>query len=674
MCLATRLVFLFLLVSTCGPAQSLLLNHDRQLPEAPGIEVNADRYPFYHGVASGDPLEDRVIIWTRVTPDSLNGAPVTVRWRLATDPQLRDVVRTGEVTTDARRDYTVKVDVDGLGAGRTYYYGFTALDRNSLTGRTKTTPTGDVEQLRFGVVSCSNFQAGYFNGYGRLADRNDLDAVVHLGDYIYEYGNFVEGTGNPAVWDQRVLEPATEIVTLFDYRARFGTYHLDEDLIRMHQQHPMIAVWDDHEFANNSYTDGATNHQEGEGDWEDRKNASRQAYFEWMPVREQREEKTVYRSLRYGSLADLIMLDTRIIGRDEQAPLTSDPSLLSADRTMLGTEQKTWLLDRLRTSTARWKLIGNQVIFSEFNIGWSGALIGQDYERAESTFLDIWDGYPAERSQIVDFIRDEEIENVVILTGDFHTSMAFEVADPPVTVDFEDDQPVYRPNAYDPATGAGAVAVEFASPSVASANFDETTAPAIALALQNQLNQPLSPALNLGSGNPNPHMKYVDLTQHGYYILDVREERVQADYFYTPVLERTPEENFDRGLSSRAGTNHLELEAAAAVGKPTEDIPAPADPPGLGSAVRTPTDVTVLALAPNPAGDWVNLQYAVRRPGPVRVELLGANGQLLRSLQRREQVPGLYTLRAPLDGLATGSYLLRITSGEGSSYQRLIKR
>ena len=394
-----------------------------------------------------------------------------------------------------------------------------------------------------------------------------------------------------------------------------------------------------------------------------------------MPIREQREEKTVYRTVSYGSLADLIMLDTRIIGRDEQAPLTSDPSLLSADRTMLGTEQKAWFLDQLEQSTAKWKLIGNQVIFSEFNIGWSGGLVGQSFERAESTFLDIWDGYPYERSQLVNFIRDEEIDNVVILTGDFHTSMAYEVVDPPVQVAFVDGKPAYTLANYDPETGAGAVAVEFASPSVASANFDETASPFIALALQNQLNQPLAASLDLGTGNPNPHMKYVDLIKHGYFVLDVLEDRVQADYFYTPVLERTPEETFDRGLSTPSGEHHLTVANGAAPGKATQDAPAPANPPGLIDGVRrVPTDVTVLAVAPNPAGDWVNLQYAVRRRGAVTVDLLDAGGRRLRGLQEREQVPGLYTLRASLEGLAAGSYLLRITSGEGSSHQRLIKR
>ena len=672
----TLLLAVFL--CTCGRAQTLF-THERQLPGAEHLVVNEELYPFYHGVASGDPLEDRVVIWTRVTPDSLDGKAVEVDWKMATDPELKNVVRRGTSTTNGSRDYTVKVDVDGLQAGTTYYYGFTALERNSLTGRTKTTPTGDVDHLRFGVVSCSNFQSGYFNGYGRLAERNDLDAVVHLGDYIYEYGNFTVNVGNPLVWEERLVEPDGEIVSLFDYRARYGTYHLDEDLRQLHQQHPMIAVWDDHEFANNSYTGGATNHQEdGEGDWEDRKAAAEQAYFEWMPIRDTRDE-TVYRSLSYGSLADLIMLDTRIVGRDKQAPLTSDPELYSPDRTILGAPQKAWFLDRLKNSQAKWKLIGNQVIFSEFNIGWAGPLVGESFERTESTFLDIWDGYPLERTEIVDFIKQEEIDNVVILTGDFHTSMAYEVADPPVTLSFreeagQDSVAVYTPNDYDPATGAGAVAVEFASPSVASANFDETTSPGVAGLLQTLINNPLPATNGQERGNPNPHMKYVNLVDHGYYILDVLEDRVQADYYYTPVLERTSTERFDLGLSSPAGGHHLTTQSTPAAGKATQDAPAPADPPGLTSAVRgEPSDVRVLAVSPNPTGGQLNVQYAVKQAGMMHIGLLDAAGRELRVFYRGRQPAGLYTLRAELGDLAAGTYLLRVVSPGGVSVQRVIK-
>jgi alkaline phosphatase D len=182
--------------------------------------------PFYHGVASGDPLSDRVIIWTRVTPEEMDNAPIEVSWKVATDVDLENVVQSGTFTTDATRDYTVKVDVTGLDAGTTYYYGFTAMDKNSLTGKTKTTPTSDqADHLKFGVVSCSNYQAGYFNAYQRLARRNDLDAVIHLGDYIYEYGDGVYG--DSTLFEARDLDPDTEILTLEDYRTRYSLYRLD---------------------------------------------------------------------------------------------------------------------------------------------------------------------------------------------------------------------------------------------------------------------------------------------------------------------------------------------------------------------------------------------------------------------------------------------------------------
>ena len=664
----------FLLLCTCVRAQTVY-THGRQLPGMEKLVVDEDLYPFYHGVASGDPLEDRVIIWTRVTPDELTGIEVSVAWRVATDPGLKNVVRQDSLTTGPDRDYTVKVDVDGLTAGTTYYYGFTALERNSLTGRSKTVPAGEVDQLRFGVVSCSNLQAGYFNAYGRLAERNDLDAIVHLGDYLYEYGNFV--IGSPEVWDERVMEPDGEIVTLFDYRTRFSTYHLDEDLLRLHQQHPMIAVWDDHEFANNSYADGATNHQDFEGSWEERKNNSRQAYFEWMPVRET-DDRTIYRSLSYGKMADLIMIDTRIAGRDQQLPVT-DPNLQDNERTMLGEPQKKWLFDRLNSSQARWKLIGNQVIFSEFNVGWAGSLIGQTYDDAENGFMDIWDGYPAERRQIVAYLREEEIANVVILTGDFHTSMAFEVANPPVELKFREldglgTVPEYLATDYDPETGEGAVAVEFASPSVASGNFDESTSLAIALALQGQLNTDIRPNGEVSLGNPNPHMKYVDLTRHGYFLLDVTEERVQADYYYTPVLERTTTETFDVGLSSPAGGHHLTPTDTPAPGKAVQDAPAPAEPPALIDAVRVPASVVVLSVYPNPTVANLQLQYALRRAGRVTVTLLDTGGRQLRTLHDGEQPAGLYTLETGVADLPSGAYRLRIMAGGSIGTQAFVKR
>ncbi len=667
-------LLLVLLLCTGVRAQTMY-THGRQLPGAENLVVDAGLSPFYHGVASGDPLEDRVIIWTRVTPDTLNDGAVEGSWTMATDPQLRQVVREGRFTTDASRDYTVKVDVDGLAAGTTYYYGFTVLDRNSLTGRTKTTPTGEQsDHLRFGVVSCSNFQAGYFNAYARLAERNDLDAVVHLGDYIYEYANFVYG--NAEVWNDRLVEPDREIVSLEDYRGRYSTYHLDPDLRYLHQQHGIIAVWDDHESANDSYEGGASNHQEdGEGSWEARKDRSRQAYFEWMPIRDT-GNRSIYRKLSYGNLADLIMLDTRLEGRDRQIPEVTDPALQAEDRTMLGATQKAWLLDQLANSTATYKLVGNQVMFSEFNVGWSGALVGLPFETVESGFLDIWDGYPAERRQLTTFMREEGLEDVVLLTGDFHTSFAFEVADPPVEQVFREVEglgrvPVYAPTDYDPATGAGAVAVEFATPSISAANFDETASPVIAQLLERQLTRDLIPNDTLNLGTPNPHMKYANLTEHGYYVLDVREEGVQADYFYGPILEPTTQERFAAGFTKAAGSNHLVPASAPAAGKEQQDIPAPADPPGEASGLADPDAVIVLSLSPNPATETVSIHYVLRRSGQVRIELLDTGGRLLRELSRQAQAAGTYTLSTPVADLPKAAYFIRIATPGGVSLQSL---
>lgn len=263
--------------------------------------------PFYHGVASGDPLPDRVILWTRITPD-VDG-PVQVSWVIARDPACIQVVNSGTVTTSQDKDYTVKIDASGLEANTYYYYRFSHEGKNSLIGRTKTAPTTIVNSLRFAIASCANYQQGYFNAYAHLAERNDLEAILFLGDYIYEYP--AKGYGySEKVGREHV--PSQETVTLNDYRIRYSFYRLDPDLRRVHQVHPFIGIWDDHETANDSWPGGADNHQPNEGDWEVRKQAGKKAYMEWLPIREQDSAGTIYRAFSYGSLCELYMLDTRL--------------------------------------------------------------------------------------------------------------------------------------------------------------------------------------------------------------------------------------------------------------------------------------------------------------------------------------------------------------------------
>lgn len=662
-----------------GKGAALYMHHRPANGAGPRGFTIPEWAPFYHGVASGDPLADRVIIWTRVTPDSTVTGAVDVWWRMATDIALEEVVASGTVTTDGSRDYTVKVDVVGLDPGTTYYYGFSALGRNSLTGKTKTTPTGaTAEHLKFGVVSCANYQAGFFNAYASLAQRTDLDAVIHLGDYIYEYANFEYGSDQ--VWDERQVDPGGEIISLPDYRNRYSTYRLDTQLVRLHQQHPMIAVWDDHESANDSYVDGAENHNPNtEGSWADRKAIARRVYFEWMPIRDTPEER-IYRTFRYGDLVDLIMLDTRLEGRDKQPSSLLDSTLNDPQRTMLGAEQKQWLFDRLAQSTAQWKIIGQQVVFSEFNVGWAAAVTGDTYVATESVFLDIWDGYPAERSQIVDYLATNELDNVVLLTGDFHSSFAFDVADPPVAIQLdtigEAILPFYTPVAeYDPATGAGSRAVEFATPSITSANFDENTNLFVAQIFQSQINTPVTIG-GQDAGNPNPHMKYADLIQHGYYILDVKPDSVQADYYYTPILNVNENASFGRALYSRNGDNHLSAAAGPSGPKGEQDTPAPADPPeNPNSTVTPPPAIVVLSGYPNPTRDRLTLLYTLERSGSLHIDLFDTGGRLVRRLHDAATLAaGLYSVDLSLGDLPAGTYYVRLRSGVQVATLPVVKR
>lgn len=544
---------------------------------------NPDYEPFYHGVASGDPLPDRVIIWSRVTTTEPS---VDVEWFVATDETFTQIVANGVSTTDASRDYTVKVDVVGLSSNTTYYYVFKALGKYSLIGRTKTAPDSMVDQLKFVLISCSNFNWGYFNVYDRIADRNDLDAVIHVGDYIYEYP---EGVYEEASLPDRITFPDDEITTLKEYRERYSLYRLNNELIRAHQQHPFITTWDDHEIANDGYIDGAENHNPGEGEWEDRKAQATQAYFEWLPIRDNSNNQ-VYRSFSYGPMADLMVLDTRFEGRTIQFSSMLDPGFEDM-RTMLGDTQKGWLFNHLDNSTAKWKVVANQVMFSPFNVGF-GAPNGALTDSAavfgvESIFLDIWDGYPAERQQIVDHITNNGIDNVVILSGDIHSSFANDVVTNPALYPLPQFQYLPIPNpAYDPVTGQGSAAVEFVTPSVSAANFDENIGAGAAAQFEFITNNPIE--IPPGSGNffnYNPHMKYVDLDQNGYVLIDLQADQAQGNYYYVPtVLEPSDDESFGRGVFTNDGDNFLTESATPSPPKVTQNTPAPDLPPNFGTA------------------------------------------------------------------------------------------
>ncbi|MFH1321395.1 MAG: alkaline phosphatase D family protein [Bacteroidota bacterium] len=468
------------------------------LNTATRLDIDPVYTPFYHGVASGDPLSDRVIIWTRVTPDTITTGDIDVNWGIALDTNFIQVINSGIVYTNDAVDYTVKVDATGLQPNTWYYYKFNALGKNSLIGRTKTAPTGDVDSIRFAVVSGSHFEHGYYNAYERITNRNDIDAVLHLGDYIYEYaagGGYTNDT-------VRIHDPEHEILTLGDYRIRYSQYRLDPQLRGLHQQYPWIIVWDDHETANNSWTSGAENHDStSEGSWADRKAAGVQAFFEWIPIRKPSpSDNHIYREFSFGDLFDLIMLDTRLEGRDEQLAMCSD--LDDTARKMLGDQQFNWMTNQLTGSTAQWKIIGQQVMIAPLEANLCFPFITKS-----AVNTDQWDGYPVVRDKLFNCIMDSNITDVVILTGDIHTSWA-------------NDLPL-DPGTYDPGTGAGSVAVEFVTTSVTSA------------ALPLDLSLIGVPTIKL----INPHIKYINLDDKGYNIVDINKSRTQSDWYFVTTVD-----------------------------------------------------------------------------------------------------------------------------------------
>lgn len=532
------------LINTAGAASLL--------PFASACSFNRDHTsPFQHGVASGDPLATSVVLWTRIT-SGLSQDPVTVNWVVATDPDLRQRVDAGEATTGAERDFTVKVIAHGLNPATTYYYGFVALGDVSKVGRTRTLPVGEVERLRLGMLSCSNWPYGFFNAYALLAQREDLDAILHLGDYIYEYANGEYGDGS-LLTPKRIPMPNREIVTLSDYRTRHAQYKTDLDLQACHQQHPFITIWDDHEFADDSFRDGAENHQpETEGSWSDRKAAAQQAYFEWMPIRGQR----IYRRFQFGDLMDLIMLDTRVLERDQQANGPGDVrALADRRRSLLGRQQEQWLFRELRQSQERgaaWRLLGQQVMFGQLKVPpGDPILLPIDQRPAATLNVDQWDGYGPARDRVVREIQEIGTTNLVVLTGDIHTSWGQELSTDP-----------YDPAVYDPQDpDRVSLGVEFVCPGVTSPGIPEAKAARLAeaAALRTQ-----------------PHLSFANFEKQGYILLDIDGNRTQAEwYFMDTITERRASETFGGARKTDAGTNRLDPVSTPSSPKPNPPAPAP---------------------------------------------------------------------------------------------------
>lgn len=437
---------------------------------AAGQARAAGTVDFAHGVASGDPLADRIVFWTRVTTDA--AGPVSGRLLMGSSPDLKGA-RVIEVTAAADRDWTVKADVAGLTPATDYWYRFEFDGVTSPVGRARTLPTGAVKDVVLAVASCTLYPNGYFNAYGAIAALERVDAVIHLGDYIYEYGGPGSYGMNSPVAGERPHDPPHECLTLADYRRRHAQYKADPQLQAAHARAPWITAWDDHEVANDTWQGGAENHdpEKGEGDWATRKAAALKAYYEWMPIREPaagRSPEMANRAFQFGDLVSLLMIETRLTARSEQLDYREDLPVVDGrpdiaafktkwqdpQRRLLGPDQLAWLSDALKASVAAgrtWQVIGNQIVMARVaapdfsaQLGpekWAAlvASLPDEYRSRVGRLaalgamglpynLDAWDGYPADRERVLSAFRAAGAHPVV-LAGDSHTFWANELHD-----------------------------------------------------------------------------------------------------------------------------------------------------------------------------------------------------------------------------------------------------
>ncbi|KAI0403450.1 PhoD-like phosphatase [Xylaria palmicola] len=536
---------------------------------------------FTHGVASGDPTDNSIILWTRAAPTDDNdasnvtvsgylplydhsteqyvassNAPVCVNWKIGISESLKRVVDSGTAYTSSDIDYTVKVEAGRLKPFTTYYYQFSICnsDNRSPIGRTKTIPSVNdktPKPVRFAVYSCSNYPFGFFNAYGNPVRKDSVDYVIHLGDYIYEYANGEYGWGDSY---GRIPLPNRDIYTLYEYRKRLATYRTDLDLLASHQKFPWIPVWDDHEVADNTYRDGSSHLNNTEESFiedggvsvDQRKMNAVRAYFEWMPIRQvdMDDNLRIWRNFQFGNLLDLVMLDTRQYDRSITDVYWNTHYLSDiyndAGRSMMGPRQEAWFYRTLQDSAKRgatWRVIGNQVVFSRINTSLSSGL--------ETPFnYDQWDGYQANRNRTFHTLYESNIGNNIFLAGDSHASWVSDLV-------WLDEHP------YDPATGDGSLGVEFAGSAVSS----PSPAGQNVTLQQAQVGSAAFTAINA-------ELQWQEFYYRGYYELSVSHERVDAAYFGIPSTRlRSGVEISLANFTVLAGANKLHREnGAAAVG------------------------------------------------------------------------------------------------------------
>ncbi|CEL02056.1 hypothetical protein ASPCAL01631 [Aspergillus calidoustus] len=516
--------------------------HRRSLAKRDETPYSASQLNFTHSVASGDPYANSVILWTRIAPSleasdsnvtvsgdvplydheneryaKASAHPICVEYRVFRDQEGRRVVDSGRAYTSSDIDFTVKVEAKKLRPFTSYWYQFNVCgsDVKSPLGRTKTAPAkrDKVEEVKLAVHSCSNYPNGYFNAYGNVARKDNVDFVVHLGDYIYEYEKGVPGV------DERAVVPQREIFSLYDYRTRLGQYRTDLDLVASHQNFPWITVWDDHEIANNGYRDGYSGLRNTEDSFlnygpqisvDQRKMNAVRAYFEWMPIRQvdMDDGLRIWRNFQMGDLLDLIMIDTR--NYDRSITDISDNSHYielihdDAGRSIMGARQENWFYRQLSESNergAKWRVIGNQLVFAHIQ--------QQNADGTLSFSTDSWTAYRANQNRTLKHMYENDIRNNINIAGDTH-------------VNWVSDMIWEGTKDYNEQTGAGAVGVEFAGTAVSSGGFSGDS-----LAAAEE---------TANTYSVNPELKWVEGFYRGYFELHLRQDEAEARYFGCPTV------------------------------------------------------------------------------------------------------------------------------------------
>ena len=577
------------------------------------IYLDSDHFPFTYGVTSGDPTTDRLIIWTRIESNQSE----SVTWQISKDSLFSNIEQTGTFLTDSQRDWTVKVDLDNLEAETSYYYRFVSQTGEfSDIGCAKTAPISDYDHSRLAIMSCSSVYSGFFNAYKRIAERKDLDLIIHVGDYIYD---FVDPDEEVRIPDPFPIDP----ISLSEWRERHRYYLMDPDLRAARKSHSWIVLWDNHDV------DGQPGHEF----------APIQAFMEYIPVRlpNPNDSSLIYRKISYGNLMDIFVTDVLIYKNQD--------TLVDGSASMIGNSQYDWLTQNLASSTAKWKLLPMQNLMAGWSIQNIPAFIGL----GQNGVLDPtnWDGYDSDRDRLLSYISTNNIDNVIALSGDSHVSIVADLSTDP-----------QNNSVYNAQTGQGSVAVEFLPTSISRGNFDE-----LGFGWAIGIVTPIMEA-------ENPNHVFMNLVDHGYGLLDVKQDSCVAELWYSEILNASNTEEFERGYIVKDGENHWRRNQT------TQPTPAKTD----GEVSIIENEQIEFNFYPNPANKIVVIENPENHTiESVRlISIDGKENKLLKPIgenQMNQNYPiseNKVSQTYSLSGLTKGIYTIKIKTTTSEFNSKLV--